>query len=128
MTTTYSLDADVANADPHAVDMLPTADAGTYDRLRVAAKAEIGRRLLRREPSVSPSTLGDTSELTQAEVRFVLHYLYRDASVRAGDDLLWVKSEYWKKEAESEINGVQLTVSGEDVSSAQGGSVPVWRS
>jgi hypothetical protein len=132
-TTTYSEDDDIIAADPRAYDLLPAADQAEaederFDRLRILAKAEINRRLLRREPAISEGMLGDTSELTEAEVRFVLHYIYRDASVRAGDDLLWVKAEHWKKEAEAEIMSVPLTISCEDVPSTQGGSVPIWRS
>lgn len=128
MTTTYATDANISNVDPQASGMLTTADAGSFDRLRILAKAEIDRRIWRRDPPVDPSDLADTTELTEAEVRFVLHYLYRDAASRAGDDLLWVKAEHWKREAEAEIGGVQLTVSDELVRSTQGFSAPIWRS
>lgn len=132
-TTTYSDDDDITNADPNAYGLLPADDqaeaAGDqFDRLRVAAKAEIDRRISRREPPVYPSSLSDSSELTEAEVRYVLHFLYRDSSVRAGDDLMWVKSEHWRKQAEDEVDSAQLSISGADVSSAQGWSVPIWRS
>jgi hypothetical protein len=128
MTTTYCADTDVSNCDPQASGMLTTADAGSFDRLRILAKAEIGRRISRRDPPVDPADLADTTELKEAEVRFVLHYVYRDAASRAGDDLLWIKSEHWKREAEAEIQGVQLTVSDELVRSTQGFSAPIWRS
>ena len=132
-TTTYCDDDDIMNTDPLAYNLLPAADQAEasgdqFERLRVLAQAEIQRRIARREPPVYPSGLSDTSELTECEVRYVLHYLYRDSAVRAGDDLLWVKSEHWRKEAEAEIESVQLTVSGADVMSAQGWSVPIYRS
>ena len=133
MTTTYSADTDIIAADPMAFALLPASDQSLgvglrFDRLRILAMAEIDRRLWRRDPPVDPDDLGDTTELTEAEVRFVLHYLYRDASSRAGDDLLWVKAEHWKREAESEIQGVQLTIADEFVRSTQGFTAPIWRS
>lgn len=133
MTDTYSTDDDILAADPQAYNLLPAADQAEaedsrFDRLRVLAQAEINRRLLRRDPPVTQGVLADTTELTEAEVRFVLHYLYRDAASRAGDDLLWVKAEHWKKEAEAEIKDVPLSISGDEVPSTQGGSVPIFRS
>jgi hypothetical protein len=133
MTTTYSADTDIIAADPMALLILPNAEhilavGLQFDRLRILAKAEINRRIWRRGPPVDPSDLSDTTELTEAEVRFVLYYLYRDAASRTGNDLLWVKAKDWKQEAEAEIQGVQLTISDELVRSTQGFSAPIWRS
>jgi hypothetical protein len=126
MTITYSEDADIIAEDPFAADYLPASDAGDFDRVRVQAQPELLPRLSRRNPPVTSSDLSDSSELLHCEVTFVLHFLYRDAATRTGDDLLWKKSEYWQKAAEAEVNSAQLSV-GENVRSVQGSSAPVWR-
>lgn len=128
MTTTYSEDTDITNADPNASGLLPSSDAGSFDRLRVLAEAEIDRRIMRRFPPVSPSSLSDTTELTEAEVRFVLFFLYREAASRGDNDLLWLKMTHWQQQAEAEIASVQLSISGEDVASTRGSTMPIWRS
>lgn len=126
MTTTYCEDADITAEDPFATDYLPAADAGSFDRVRVQAQAELLRRISRRNPPVFEGDLSDSSELLHCEVCFSLHFIYRDAATRTGEDLLWKKSEYWQKAAESEVNSVQLSV-GENVRSVQGSSAPIWR-
>lgn len=129
MTTTFSEDTDITNADPHALALLPTPDSGSFDRVRVLAHAEILRRLARREPPVTEGDLSDTTELTECEVRFALHYIYKDASSRKNDnDRLWGMAVYYLDRAEAEINDVRLTIGDETVQSVQGYSAPIFRS
>lgn len=126
--STYAEDTDITNADPFATQVRPSGDSD-FERVRTLAYDEINRRLSRRNPPVdAPSSLADSSELTEAEVRFALHYLYRDAASVAADSLYWEKAKHWLSMAEAEITTVQVSVGVEDVKSVQSNSAPIWRS
>jgi hypothetical protein len=129
MTTTFCEDSDITARDPYASAVLPTADSGSFNRLRVCAKAEILGHIRRRNPPVLETDLADTTELKNAEVYHVLRDLYFDAASRAGDNggLYWEKYKVWAERALAEVESAQLSV-GDEVSSVEGLSAPVWRS
>jgi len=119
---TYSVDADITNREPIASDL--NGGSTDFSRQRGIAYAEIGRRLMRRSPPVTQDSVTDSTELTEAEVRYTLYRLFFEAASRAADDPLWAKAQAYRREFEDEIASVPLYV---DTVPSRGSS-PIRRS
>jgi hypothetical protein len=129
---TYCTDLDVLHFDPLAATYLPDSDSASFERIRENAYAEIGRRLARRDPPVSQSSVGGVAGLDHAERLWVLYRLYYDAAAKVGDtDTLKKRSDDYLALFDTEMENVRIPIGDDDGDGMQTissvNSVQVWR-